>query len=231
MKCFRCFSFVLFALLGVFFGSFIINQNDIYALDNITYTINSSNYTNVPYYFCDNSDSSLPDCSGYNYLVAYSNDSCSFSNPASIFYFQFYNSMITTNPTFNPQFYSMQLFEFPGYYGSPSRLGFSGSSYVSSFLTNDCEISVIVSENNPYVSGITPSGSIELTENGTYDVSQYAEAVVNVPETDCPPGTGGNYHEDLVAINNSIMICAATCLVIYFFYCIYRMIIKNSGVK
>ena len=37
----------------------------------------------------------------------------------------------------------------------------------------------------------------------------------------------GDYHDDLVSINNTIMIGCAIPLVIYFFYCIYRMLLKG----
>lgn len=216
MKCKNYFFSLFVALLGVFFGSCIINQNDTYAVEDVTYTINSSNYS---LYFCGSS--SGVDCSQYSYLYIQRVDS------AALGYFQFRypygGSILYPVFSFNQPFILLSFDSFP------SNFYIQGVAFTGNYSGN---VIVTLSENNPFA-GSTPSGSIELTENGTYDVSQYAEAVVNVPETDCPPssGGGGNYHEDLVAINNSILICAAVCLVIYFFYCIYRMIIKNSGVK
>ena len=42
-----------------------------------------------------------------------------------------------------------------------------------------CDRNIDVNVSVP-ASGITPSGSKSITENGTYDVTQYAEAEVNV---------------------------------------------------
>ena len=221
MKCFRCFSFALFALLGVFFGSFILNQSDTYALDDVTVTIHASEsvsqWSNI---FPTCTDTCLDN---YRYLIV---NGAPFNNSSgySIRLYMRYDGSHAMVKVMSGDM-SFAIYELP-FNGSPNNYLQWGTS---STFENDVTLTLTTN----YQSGIVPSGSIELTENGTYDVSQYAEAVVNVPETDCPPssGGGGNYHDDLVAINNSIIICAATCLVIYFFYCIYRMIIKNSGVK
>lgn len=42
---------------------------------------------------------------------------------------------------------------------------------------------------NIQTGGITPSGSLSIIENGTYDVTQKASAVVNVPQGITPTGT------------------------------------------
>ena len=90
------------------------------------------------------------------------------------------------------------------------------------YMGNGRSLTVTLSDSPIFSS---PSGSLSITENGTYDVTNYAEVDVNIPET----VVYGDYHDDLVSINNSILICGAICLVIYFFYCIYRMIIKSVG--
>lgn len=73
--------------------------------------------------------------------------------------------------------------------------------------------------------GSSPSGTINISENGTFDVTSYSEAIVNV----AAEVIEGDYHNDLVNIYHAIIMCAGVCLVLYFFYCIYRMIIKSTG--
>ena len=48
--------------------------------------------------------------------------------------------------------------------------------------------------------GITPSGSISITENGTYDVASKAQAVVNVPQS----GGGSPYLVDIGAVTGNV---------------------------
>lgn len=88
-----------------------------------------------------------------------------------------------------------------------------------------------------FSSSSVPSGSLSITENGTYDVKQYASVDVNVscPDvSECPENPGGSSgggltDEQIQGITNAIFAIPATMLVLYFFYCIYRMIMKSTG--
>lgn len=69
------------------------------------------------------------------------------------------------------------------------------------------------------------SGSISLTISDSYFDSSCP------PVEPCPVIPENPYDTKLDNITMAIYTCAAIFLVLYFFYCIYRMIIKNSGVR
>lgn len=53
--------------------------------------------------------------------------------------------------------------------------------------------------NQGFSGGITPTGEIEITENGTYDVSEYANANVNVGSTKTALPNGTKFRTSLVS--------------------------------
>ena len=91
------------------------------------------------------------------------------------------------------------------------------------FYISQAPISALNLKISDNIEPLEPTSTLNITSNGTYNVASYGTAVVDVPDTIIYE----DYHNDLVAINNSIMVCASVFLVIYFFYCIYRMFIRS----
>ncbi|MBR0488324.1 hypothetical protein IJJ39_01455 [Candidatus Saccharibacteria bacterium] len=164
--------YILFSILAIFMT--VLPASSAFAVDDISYSfdVNSSRTT-----LCDSSDSSKL-CSDFNYLsytcnvtdldtqnlyttfnllVYYTNLNASTSVRSSIF------------PSGSLVLNNVSSVDFNGFVNVPS-----GSNLSCSFT---------LSESNPLAD---VSGTITIISNGTYDVSSFSEAVVNVPAPTIP---------------------------------------------
>lgn len=218
MRILKKFLRILAILLPVFCVFFI--SSDSYAVSDISVTYNmgyvTSAWSNI-----------FPTCTGsclhdYSYLVVKLSGRSDLGFPSDSDTFQtsfriygradgsngrtWYISMYTPEQIYPISFTDSSLNYFQ--WGNGTNLGFD----VTFILTN-----------SPY--GSAPSGSITLTENGTYDVTSYAEAVVDVPAEQLP----GDYDDEFNGVITAIYICGASAIMIYFFYIIYGIFIKPTG--
>lgn len=214
-------------LIFVFFFSCLFacfSFSPCYAVSDYVFTFDSDNIPSSSSNLCIRG--SQHPCSDYNYLIIESNF-LQFDLSPNNMPFQFaINTVFQDN---NNSYISSQ-YNFPLGLSDFSVLSLSLNIYsVSSWFVSSQSslpsgwfIKLTFTEN--YSSSVVPSGSLSISENGTYDVTNYASAVVDVPQS-----SDNLYHDDLQEIKGAIIIGCAVLLVLYFFYCIYRMIIKSTG--
>ena len=152
---------IFFPIFFVFLGF-----NNVSAVSDVSYTstYNGSSFPQVGN-FCNNNDANLPNCSDYQYLTIES-------------------STLTTQNLISADgqaratamaYSDYSIIKLPSDW---TRVGFFGAS-ISGKSTSDY-IKFTLSESLP--GSVAPTGSLTITENGTFDVSEVASVNVNVPQ-------------------------------------------------
>lgn len=156
----------ILALFGVLPLGIMVLSQDVSAVSD--YSVVQTQ--NVQFYVCDDSSTTIPHCSDYSYL--------SIENTGDPY------SQTSTGPIINNSLYG--------------GLGVSGHIYLSLSGVNSIRVNgfqtpagIVGDINVTYTLtssvGITPTGSLTITSNGTFNVSSYAEAIIDVPYYDSPP--------------------------------------------
>lgn len=194
---------------GIFFSVFfsVFLSSSSYAISDVVYTIDSTNYTQDQV-FCGGSTGI--NCSDYSYFVVELSNS-----PAS-------------NASINFSFYSNTTVSISAY-PSPVTSVWSFNSWSTEpkyqYLQNSGSGSRFCFNNGLVV-------TITLTDTSPTAPCPEPEEPEPCPECEvCPVIPDNPYDDKFDAIVRAIYVGCATLLVLYFFYCIYRIIIRNSGVK
>lgn len=164
----------------------VVTTSNVSAVSDITYTIDSSNYTSS-YTLCSSN------CSSYRYLII--NPKNFFTSNHNSWYSSFVFNIVWNHNT-GGYGSTLGLYGFPNYSVislSPPRqfegsylYSLSFSSFYNSIsvdsLTSGWSVDITLSENNP-AGGVIPEGTLDITTNGTFDVSNYAQVDVEVEES------------------------------------------------
>lgn len=197
-----CRRFKIFSgLLFAFVLSFFFYSST-YAVDDVVLHINQDTEIGAGIDLC----STAEDCSQYSYFI--------------------YKPIDVSN-------YANNTYSWVRYYSS-GNFDFYFSKVVSDSVFTFSSVSRIflAGMRNDYIGNYSFDLILTNTPEDYVDfISSGEDCPVCEECQECPAVPENPYDEKLDNITQAIYVCAAVVLVVYFFYCIYRMLIKNFGVK